>query len=199
MADKINVLICGAGSAGANTALLIARDIRLIDHIIIIDYDLIEDRNLNTQPWSKNDIGYKKAEVLDDILYEFCDSSFYDEKIKSVDRLKSIIKSDSIDVVIDGFDNMESRKLVIDACKAEKKDCLHVGFNPEGVWEVCWDDQYEWFEPDNTVLTDMCTMQGVYSFIMKACAYASLSLSDYAHLNKVKNSFVGTFYTARKL
>lgn len=201
MADKINVLLCGAGSAGANTALMIAKDIRLIEKIVIIDYDVIEDRNLFTQPWSKDDIGANKADVLDEMIYNIgnCESQFFCEKIASSKELRDIIKFEKIHVVIDAFDNMASRKFVVDACKAEGVDCIHIGFNPDGVWEVAWDDKYEWFEDDDSVKTDMCTMQGVFSFITKVCAYASISLSDYATLNGIKNSFVGSFYTVRKL
>lgn len=58
------VLVVGAGGTGARVVPPLTQMLRPNDHLIIIDHDIVEDRNLLRQHFSSRDIGSPKAMVL---------------------------------------------------------------------------------------------------------------------------------------
>jgi hypothetical protein len=196
-----NLLLCGAGSAGANSIMIMIRDIPEIQKVVIIDFDKIEERNLNTQPWKPSHVGEFKCDVLDELISDFgsCDSKFYNKRIESVQELLDIIQKEKINVVMDCFDNVPSRNMVGEACSKAKVDCLHIGFAPEGSWLVQWDDKWvPMTESAEENRVDICELQGVYAFLIKVSAYASLSMNLFVKEGK-KQSFLGNVYTTHVL
>ena len=98
----MRILIVGGGSLGSTTTLLLKK--MLVDEITVIDDDYVEERNVNNSVlFEKEDVGKKKVEVLKKIGVKVID-----------DRLRkdnaSIIKE--YDVIIDGTDNLESRRII---------------------------------------------------------------------------------------
>ena len=45
-------------------------------------------------------------------------------------------------LIVDGFDNSDSRRMVTDHCRSLKIDCLHIGLNGDYA-EVMWNDVYK--------------------------------------------------------
>ena len=107
--DKINlikdktILIIGLGGVGGYALESLVRS--GIEKIIIIDYDVIDETNLNRQILSLNDnIGLKKVDVA------------YD-RIKNINKKVQIVKLD-MKVTLDNISTLFNEKIdyIIDAC-----------------------------------------------------------------------------------
>lgn len=109
------VLVVGSGGLGSPVLLYLAA--AGIGTIGIIDFDCVEDSNLQRQIiFGKNDIGKSKVEAAKErilSLNPFINIIIYNEKLTSQNALE-IFKN--YDVVADGTDNFPTRYLVNDAC-----------------------------------------------------------------------------------
>jgi hypothetical protein len=84
------------------------------------------------------------------------------------DNIKKLISEDSI--VIDGFDNSASRKLVTDFCRDNNIDCLHVGLYQDYA-EIVWNEFYTPPEPSSG--PDVCEYPLARNIILMAVAVAT--------------------------
>src|SRR5215472_8603069 len=66
-ARDAHITICGAGALGGNVAETLAR--MGFAHLVVIDRDRVEMRNLSTQPYGMVEIGAPKARALANALY----------------------------------------------------------------------------------------------------------------------------------
>jgi len=135
------IVVCGCGAIGSN---LIVNMIRQgFENITVVDNDRIEDHNRGMQIWGKREVGSKKVQVMKNIAFasmgikiNVIDQRLTESNIKKINwpELENLI-------VIDSFDNSESRGIVTDFCKERKIDCLHIGL-AEGYGEVVWNERY---------------------------------------------------------
>lgn len=137
--NNTRVVICGAGSLGANVAENLVR--AGVSLIRIVDMDRIEERNLSTQPYEKSEIGTKKALVLANRLYRACGGRGITADATKLDEnnAKKLLRNS--DLVIDTFDNSGSRAQVQKTCEALGIPCLHAGMASR-YSEVVWDPGY---------------------------------------------------------
>ncbi len=134
---RARVTICGTGALGANVAESLART--GVGALKLIDDDRIEERNPQTQPWERADVGARKAPVLAGALYRPVGI----EAAAVVRRLdagnvKKLLRDS--DLVIDCFDNSASRRIVADHCDGQMP-CLHAGL-AAAYSEVMWNTAY---------------------------------------------------------
>ena len=135
------ITICGTGALGANIADSLART--GVGSLRLIDDDRIEERNLQTQPWERADIGARKARVLANALYRAAGTDA-EAVVRRLDagNVKKLLRDS--DVVIDAFDNSASRRLVADYCRGtgtSSSPCLHAGLAAD-YSEVIWNAVY---------------------------------------------------------
>ncbi len=132
------VTVCGAGALGANVAEGLART--GVGALRLIDDDRIEERNLQTQPWERADVGARKARVLASALYRAVgtDAEAVVRRLDAGNARKLLRDSD---LVVDAFDNSASRRVVADHCRAVSLPCLHAGLAAD-YSEVIWNDAY---------------------------------------------------------
>ncbi len=110
-----SVLIAGCGALGSNSAETLAR--AGIGKILLVDSDLIDLANLQRQVLMYTaDIGRPKASAIAEALRRINPGiKIADEVVRitagNVERLIA-----DIDLVLDGFDNLESRYILNDAC-----------------------------------------------------------------------------------
>lgn len=136
--EEARIVLCGAGAVGSNVAETLARqgarDLR------VIDFDRVEEHNIGTQVWTAEDIGLFKVEALRNALFRATgieiDAVNKELTERNVRKLLS-----GADLVVDGFDNSASRRLVKEHCAEAGLPCLHVGLNA-GYGEVIWNDRY---------------------------------------------------------
>lgn len=124
--DKINliknktVLIIGLGGVGGYALESIVRS--GIERIIIVDYDIVDETNLNRQILSlNNNIGLKKVDVAYDRIKKInkdCEVIKLDMKV-TLDNI-NILFNEKIDYVIDACDTVEVKKELIRQCLKRK-------------------------------------------------------------------------------
>jgi sulfur carrier protein ThiS adenylyltransferase len=95
--------IAGLGGLGSNAAISLAR--LGIGHLLLIDYDTVEEENLNRQYYFKNQIGMKKIDAIKAIIEKInpnVNLDLYDIKLK-----KGSISSyfTNVDVIIEALDD----------------------------------------------------------------------------------------------
>lgn len=136
--DK-SVIICGAGTLGGNLAENLARI--GFTNLTVIDFDRVEARNLKNQPYFFFDVGQFKVKALSEFLFRAAGARMngINKKLTSGNGEK-LLRGASL--VIDTFDNSESRKAVKEICLKNKIPCLHVGMSADGYGEIIWNEAY---------------------------------------------------------
>jgi len=160
-------VICGAGAVGSN----------LVDNMVrqgfakftVIDFDRVDDHNRHTQIWTKRDLGQLKVTVLKNAMYNTREIviNAIAQKLE-VHNITKLLPKGS--VVVDGFDNVPSRRLVTQYCKANKIDCLHVGLSQDYA-EVIWNESYR--VPGESSGPDVCEYPLARNTILMASTVAS--------------------------
>lgn len=125
--QKLNlaeVTIFGLGGLGNLLSTYIASS--GVKKINLVDFDVIEDTNLQRQiNFSSKDIGKLKVNIIEKTLKEkYPDISInkYSEKIIKCSQVEKIIENS--DIVIDGTDNFEVRKIINKACLLKNKKLI---------------------------------------------------------------------------
>ena len=121
------VLIIGVGGVGQHIATYLITN--GIEHLTIVDYDVVETSNLNRQILlTEKDIGKPKVEVVKKALLD----RNSDAEVRSINtklteaNAKNIITSE-YDIVVDALDNWEGKFIISDTCHAQNIPFLHVG------------------------------------------------------------------------
>ena len=106
--------IAGAGGLGSNCAVALART--GIGRLIICDFDMVTETNLNRQYYFKNQVGVKKVIALkENILKINPDTKVIINDIKlNESNLVSIYKN--CDIIVEAFDLAEMKKMLIETC-----------------------------------------------------------------------------------
>ncbi|NVO02856.1 MAG: sulfur carrier protein ThiS adenylyltransferase ThiF [Bacteroidetes bacterium] len=112
--------IAGCGGLGSNCAISLARV--GLGKLIIADFDVIVEGNLNRQYFFHDQIGLKKAFALKENIQRI------DEKIKveahdiklSPESILELFKD--CDVIVEAFDLAEMKKMIIETVLAEMPD-----------------------------------------------------------------------------
>ena len=133
-----HVTIAGIGALGSNLAESLAR--QGFGQLRLIDNDRVEAINLGTQIFSTEDIGSRKVDAAESLLYRHVEleAETVGKKLTRENVKRFLRKTD---LVIDAFDNHESRLVLRDYCKDSVLPCLHIGMF-EGYGEVVWSSVY---------------------------------------------------------
>lgn len=128
---RMNIMLCGAGALGSWIGLFLAGPER---NFYIIDDDVVKEHNVEASAYGMRHVGNKKAAALGELIYAkaFC---LVQPKFKT---LKKQVDAGGYDLVIDTFDNVESRALTIGL----SVPTIHVGLSADRTGAVLWDDIY---------------------------------------------------------
>jgi molybdopterin/thiamine biosynthesis adenylyltransferase len=163
------VALCGVGAVGSNLAVNLVR--QGFSSLVLIDGDRIEPHNLGTQVWTEAEVGLFKAECLRNRLFD-------DLGLEVAARAKTLgVKNvrkllEGVTLIVDSFDNSESREIVKTHSAAVDVACLHVGLNADYA-EVIWNESYRVPSP---LGEDVCDYPLARNLIMMAVSVASESL-----------------------
>lgn len=184
MLAEPSVTICGAGALGSNLADNLAR--QGFTRLRVIDNDRVDEHNVGTQLYGVADVGAPKVDVLRSRLFRAAEVEI-DVKNKrlTAGNARSLIKGSNI--VVDTFDNAESRQLVQDQCRADGLNCLHVGLYAD-YCEAIWDVGYR---VPSDVAGDVCEYPLARNLVMFAVALASELLVRFA-LTGTQQDYSGT-------
>lgn len=163
------VTICGAGALGSNLADNLAR--QGVRKLRVIDRDRVEEHNVSTQIYGASDVGAWKAEVLRNQLFRSVEIEL-EAVTKTLEERNARNLLKGSDIVIDTFDNSDSRRLVQQQCRDSKIGCLHVGLYAD-YCEAIWDQHYR---VPNDVAGDVCEYPLARNLVLLAVSLASESL-----------------------
>jgi molybdopterin/thiamine biosynthesis adenylyltransferase len=167
-----NLIICGVGAIGSNLVDNLSR--QGFKNILVIDMDRVDDHNRNTQIYGRRDIGQLKTAALKNRVFTDMGVTVqeFSKKLDDSNIKKAICFKDpkQKNLVIDGFDNTESRQLVTDYCRKNKIECLHVGLF-QNYAEVIWNEFYR--VPKNTAAMDVCEYPLARNVVILASAVVS--------------------------
>ena len=128
----MKILLCGGGALGSH-ALFLARDLQ--HELAVIDFDRVETKNLASQWFVKQMVGKNKATALKMQLLNFYDAKLQDYTVKLTTLNVGTILGEA-GLVIECFDNAESRRVVQNYVSSNQKPCSHAGLAANGEFGV---------------------------------------------------------------
>ena len=166
---RIQLVLCGAGAVGSNLADSLVR--QGYRRLAVIDFDRIEAHNVGTQTYAESDVGAFKAEVLQAEMFRIAGVEIEAVRQRLTERNVSKLLRGA-DLVVDGFDNHDSRALVTEHCRANGIPCLHVGLSADYA-EVLWNETYRVPHDVAQEGADVCDYPLARNLILFAVALAS--------------------------
>jgi len=121
------VLIIGVGGSGQHVATYLITN--GVEHLRIVDFDVVELSNLNRQILlEEKDVGKHKVHVVKERLL----SKNKEAKVQAINlkvdkRSISKIEIEKYDIIVDALDNWESKLIVSEECKKKNVCLLHIG------------------------------------------------------------------------
>ena len=161
------ILIVGMGGLGCPLLTYLAAS--GVGTLGIVDHDKVELNNLNRQTlFSINDIGSYKVDQAKNKIVKLNNKikiKTFKKKINS-QNVKSILKN--YDIICDGTDNYETRYLVNDQCKKDKKILISAAISQFGghLYIFNFNNKtscYRCFMPEKPAETNNCQSEGIFS------------------------------------
>jgi hypothetical protein len=150
----MRIVFCGVGAIGS-TAAVLCRNLEAT--LVFIDFDRVESKNLLAQAFVKPSVGKNKAEALKLQLL-----NLHGVKAESfgvrVTRDNVATLCGSADLLVDCFDNQESRLLLSGFARGAGKPLVHGALAADGTFGlVRWDER---FVPDAEDTVGQATCEG---------------------------------------
>ena len=161
------ILIIGMGGLGCPLLTYLAAS--GVGTLGIVDHDKVELNNLNRQTlFSINDIGSYKVDQAKKKIIKLNNKikiKTFKKKINS-QNIKSILKN--YDIICDGTDNYETRYLVNDQCKKDKKILISAAISQFGghLYIFNFNNKtscYRCFMPEKPSVKNNCQSEGIFS------------------------------------
>src|SRR5688500_15211647 len=169
----LRIALCGAGALGSNLADNLTR--QGLTRLRVIDHDRVEEHNVGTQLYGDSDVGVWKVEALRNRIFRATGVEIEPtRKQLTADNARGLLKE--VDLVIDTFDNSDSRRVVQDQCRRQSTPCLHAGLAAD-YCEVIWDEHYR---VPADVAGDICDYPLARNLVLLAVAIASETVMTFA-------------------
>lgn len=109
--------IAGCGGLGSQAAVSLVR--AGVGRLILVDFDRVEESNLNRQQYFQKDVGRLKTEALSDHLRSINPDVFITPLALRLERGQVASVFAEADILIEAFDRAESKQWLIEAwCQA---------------------------------------------------------------------------------
>jgi molybdopterin/thiamine biosynthesis adenylyltransferase len=181
---ECELILCGSGAIGSNFADNACRT--GFKKITVIDFDRVTDHNRGTQIWGRRDVGQLKVAALKTAMFNNMGVTVTDVSRKlEVSNVDKYLKKGSL--VIDGFDNPESRALVHEHCQKNKITCLHVRLAKDCA-EITWNDAYR--VPKAVTGLDVCEYPLARNIVMLAVVVGVESVIRYLDTGAQESYFI---------
>jgi molybdopterin/thiamine biosynthesis adenylyltransferase len=169
----IRIALCGAGALGSNLADSLVR--QGFRSLRVIDRDRIEEHNVSTQIYGESDVGAWKVDVLRNHLFRAAGVEIDTINKELSERTARKFLKDA-DLVLDTFDNSDSRRLVQAHCREAGTACLHAGLFADYA-EVIWNEGYR---VPSDAGQDVCDYPLARNLVLLAVAVAAETVVRYA-------------------
>ncbi len=120
--DKVKIGIAGAGGIGSNVAMHLVRS--GIHRIKVVDYDKVENSNLNRQFYFADQIGKYKVDMLYDNLKRIDEKAKIEKIVLKLDETNIADTFYDCDIVVEAFDKKECKKMLIEAFSTSDKTLI---------------------------------------------------------------------------
>jgi len=130
--QKQTVGIAGAGGLGSNVAMALTRV--GIGKLIIADFDVVSESNLNRQFYFSDQLNRKKVEALKENLLRInpnLDIEIHDLMLNSNNLLLTFSK---VDIMVEAFDKAEFKEMIVEVFQTSKPDVPLVLGNGMAGW-----------------------------------------------------------------
>jgi len=186
--QTFKVLVCGAGALGSNILESLAR--QGFTKLCVVDFDRVEDRNLSTQPYGRQNIGQKKTSAIVNKIYRDLEIDILWQAVHmDAGNAGKFIKG--WDLIVDAFDNAPSRNIVAIRAKQENIPCLHVGIAEDGNYsEGVWNQVYS--IPGEIEDSEICNYPLARNLVSITVGLACELIVQFATTG-VQNTFTFTF------
>ncbi|MGD8626629.1 MAG: ThiF family adenylyltransferase [Anaerolineae bacterium] len=172
---QARLVICGAGAVGSNLADNLVR--QGFRRVTVVDFDRIESHNVGTQTYAVSDAGAFKVEVLQAEIFRAVEVEIEAVRQRLTARNVAKLLAEA-ELVVDGFDNHESRALVTAHCREGGIPCLHVGLSADYA-EVIWNEGYRVPHDPGGGEADVCDYPLARNLVQFAVALASEAVVRY--------------------
>lgn len=147
--------IAGAGGLGSNCAVALARV--GIGKLVIADFDVISESNLNRQYFFRNQIGRKKVDALKENILAVNPIVKVEQNDIKLDRNSVLRLFKDCDVIVEAFDLAEMKQMILETVMGEMPDkplvtgvgmagfgdSNSIGLRKEGNLYICGDGKSE--------------------------------------------------------
>ena len=191
---KSKVLVIGVGGLGCPLLTYLAAS--GVGTIGIVDHDKVELNNLNRQTlFTAKDIGKSKVIQAKNSIIKINKKikiKIFKQKINSY-NVKSIIKG--FDIICDGTDNFDTRYLINDQCKKNKKILISAAISKfQGhLYKFNFKKKgscYRCFMPEKPSVQNNCETEGIFSPVagVLGCLQANEVLKTILNFNEDLNN-----------
>lgn len=114
------VAIVGCGGLGSNVAAMLVRS--GVGALVLIDFDVVEEGNLNRQMFFRDQVGRPKVEALAETLRRIdpaIELVLHRERV-TADSVPTLLKD--VDAIVEAVDGVEDKAMVVDTCSRELPD-----------------------------------------------------------------------------
>ena len=120
--ESARVGIAGAGGLGSNCAMHLVR--AGVQHLTVVDFDVVNESNLNRQFFFRDQLGQKKVEALKENLLRIdpaTDIRAVDAKIDAA-SVKEIFAD--CDIVVEAFDVVDAKVMLVSSFASSGKNLV---------------------------------------------------------------------------
>lgn len=135
----MRIVFCGVGALGSN-AVVACRNLEAT--LVLVDFDRVESKNTLSQAFVKPSVGKNKADALKLQLANFwgVKAEAFGVRVTE-DNVATLCGS--ADLVVDAFDNAQSRRLLSAWARSTQKPLVHAAVSADGTFGmVRWDEQF---------------------------------------------------------
>lgn len=182
----MKIKVYGIGALGSNLLVQLVKQFPDFEYEGI-DFDKIEERNMRTQAYFRDQINQPKAMAMRAILSRYVEKPKYTPKLTRIETKIPIPDEDTL--ALDCFDNVKSRELL--TFQGKDYNIIHLGFSPAYSAEFMWNKNYSVPGDVDARLGDICSMTDAVGFINMFVNLALINISDFI-FKKVKKDFIVT-------
>ncbi len=124
--------IAGCGGLGSNCAVALARV--GVGKLLIADFDLVEESNLNRQYFFYNQIGFLKSTALKDNILKINPLADVEARNIKLDSSDIINLFSDCDVIVEAFDCVTMKKMIIETVLSNIPNAFIISGNGMAGW-----------------------------------------------------------------
>ena len=173
----MRIVFCGVGALGS-TAVVLSRNLNA--DLVLVDFDRVESKNLLAQAYVKQSLGKNKAQALRLQLQNFYGRACEAFGVRlTQDNVATLL--DNADLVVDCFDNMQSREILSDFARQNSLALLHAAISGDGTFGIIrWDERFT-ADPEDEIGQATCEGGEHLPLIGLVCASLARTIQDFVN------------------